>query len=173
MSGNVGISFDDGQKVASTATPLPFTSNQLPAALGQGTMAQSQKVVLASDQSAVPIKDAPQTSGGYPFGGRVLSAATTNATNIKGSAGQVYVIALGNNSTIAYLKLYNKATAPVVGTDTPLATYRIPANGTLNIAFRAGKIFTTGISYAITGAAADSDTTAVAANQISGSIEFA
>ena len=44
MSGNVGISFDDGQKVASTATPLPFTSTQLPAGLGQGTMAQSQRV---------------------------------------------------------------------------------------------------------------------------------
>jgi len=119
----------------------------------------------------LPVVVAPLTSGG-PTGIRVQSAASTNATSVKASAGQIYTIALTNNSTIAFLKLYNKASAPTVGTDTPIATYAIPANGVLALSFN-GKSFALGIAYAITNLVADADTTAVAANQITGSIEYA
>jgi hypothetical protein len=100
----------------------------------------------------------------------LISANTTNATNVKGSAGNIMGGSVSNNGTgVAYLKLYNKASAPTVGTDTPIATILIPVNGTVMIGsivplgFRCG----TGISYAITGGMAVSDTTAVGAAQVS------
>jgi hypothetical protein len=129
--------------------------------------------IVAGTANPFPIRDTPQISGGYS-GVRVQSAATTNGTSVKISAGQVYSIAVGNNgASAAYLKLYNKLSVPVVGTDTPVATYLVPAGGNFVTSFRAGKPFTVGIAYAITGAAADNDTTGVAANQVIGSIEYA
>jgi hypothetical protein len=66
----------------------------------------------------------------------VSSAATNNATNIKGSAGDVFLIQ-GFNATagVKYLKLYNKATAPTVGTDTPFVTFALPASAPFTFDF--------------------------------------
>lgn len=120
---------------------------------------------LTSEQAA--------TSGGAtPY--KLISAATTNATSVKASAGQLYMITASNvGSGVAFLKIYNKASAPTVGTDTPVHVFLIPvastaANGAgTNIPVPdCGLAFGTGIAFAITGAVADSDTTAVAANQV-------
>jgi hypothetical protein len=101
--------------------------------------------------------------------GRLLSsAATTNATSVKGSAGNVFKI-VGNNTVASkrYLKLYNKASAPTVGTDTPVLTFVLAASAPFAIDLGpAGQYFATGIAFAITGAAADADTTAIAAGDI-------
>jgi hypothetical protein len=56
-----------------------------------------------------------------------------------------------------------------VGTDTPVLTIGIPAGGIIGMADFAGAPgvrFATGIAYAITGAYADADTTAVAAGDV-------
>jgi hypothetical protein len=105
---------------------------------------------------------------------RVQSAATTNATSVKTSSGVLNQAILTNNAaTIAYIKFYNKASAPVVGTDVPIATFSIPANGVpLVITPPVGIAFSTGIAYAITGAAADADATAVAVNQVTGILGY-
>jgi len=99
---------------------------------------------------------------------RLASAATTNATSVKASAGRVYRTILSNPSAaIKYVKFYNKASAPTVGTDTPVATIALAANGGTYVTTEdIGWYFSTGIAFAITGAAADSDTTAVAANDV-------
>lgn len=106
----------------------------------------------------------------------VKAAASTNATSVKGSAGSLLGGVLVNNSTaVKYFKWYNKASAPTVGTDTPVATLGIPANGgnlCLSDDGYANARFTTGIAYAITGAVTDADTTAVAANDVSGWILY-
>lgn len=97
---------------------------------------------------------------------RLLSAAgTTNATNVKGSAGYVRQIS-GNNvsGSARYLKLYDKATAPMVGTDTPRKTHYLPAGQ--SFVFDCNDLYATGIGFAITGAAADNDTTAITAGDI-------
>lgn len=98
----------------------------------------------------------------------LLSAATTNATSIKITAGTLFSLNASNTTaTIAYIKLYNKASAPTVGTDTPVMTITVPANGYVDLSIPPmGLAFATGIAYAITGAAALADATAVAANQI-------
>lgn len=103
-------------------------------------------------------------------GFRLISAASTNATSLKASAGTLYSLTAFNlNAAVRYLKLYNKASAPTVGTDTPVATFAIPASTTgagFAISFPLGFDFSTGIAYATTTGAADSDTGGVAANEI-------
>jgi hypothetical protein len=115
-----------------------------------------------------------RSSGSGMLRSTIQSAATTNATSVKASAGQVYAIVAGTTTAaIAYLKLYNKASAPTVGTDTPVMTIPLPASGnTVVITFSVGDVFGTGIAYAITGGAAISDTTAVATNQVTGFIQY-
>ncbi len=70
------------------------------------------------------------------------------------------------NAAVRFVKIYNKAAAPTVGTDTPLLTLAIPGTGAANVAFPNGLSFSTGIALAITAAATDGDTTVVAANEI-------
>lgn len=116
------------------------------------------------------VNPEPQTANGLSIS-RTLSAATTNATSVKGSAGQVYtVIAHNINAAVRYLKLYDKATAPTVGTDTPVMTLPIPANaagaGFVLDTGGMGVAFSLGIGLALTTGVADADTGAVAANEI-------
>lgn len=103
--------------------------------------------------------------------GKLISAATTNATSVKASAGVIgYACASNINASPRYLKFYNKASAPTVGTDTPVHTFLIPGNtsgsGTNIPIAGLGINFTTGIAFAITGLAADTDTTAVALGEV-------
>jgi hypothetical protein len=168
---------------APVGTPLfARLSDGAAALIGQKVMASSLPVALASDQSAlavtgpltdtqlrasnVPVVTRPVTTGGLTIF-RLLAAATTNASSVKGSAGQVYGWYLFNTSAATkYVKLYNKATAPTVGTDTPVMTLPLPAGSAANVYFEDGIAFATGIALAITGAVADADTTAVAANDV-------
>jgi hypothetical protein len=100
---------------------------------------------------------------------RVLALATTNPNNLKTSPGTIEEIALFNTTASAiYVKFYDKATAPVPGTDTPAFTVQVPANGSAIIPAGVAKPFLTGVGYGITGAAADSDTTAVTAGSVTG-----
>ena len=109
------------------------------------------------------------TTGGIVAPFRLLSsAATTNATLIKASAGRLFLIIGRNNvASIRYLKFYNKASAPTVGTDVPVLTIALDASSRFEIDLNPyGQFFTTGIAFAITGAVADNDTTAIAAADI-------
>jgi hypothetical protein len=96
------------------------------------------------------------------------SAATTNATSVKASAGTLFSFAVSNvNAAARFLKFYNKASAPTVGTDIPILVVPVAANGMQWGSFAdLGMRFSTGIAFAITGAGADSDATAVAAGDV-------
>jgi hypothetical protein len=98
----------------------------------------------------------------------VNSLATTNgALILTGTSGLQAFWASNTGATPAYVKLYNKATAPTVGTDVPEMVITVPATGQIELTpgFN-GYRFALGLGIAITGAAADSDTTAVAAGQV-------
>jgi hypothetical protein len=104
---------------------------------------------------------------------RVASAASTNATSVKASPAHVYGWALFNvAASPRYLKIYDKASAPTVGTDTPLFTIAMPATKDTPFDFDLGVPFKLGFAYAITAGAADSDTTAVSANDVHGAIFY-
>lgn len=103
-----------------------------------------------------------------PFPFAINSAATTNATSIKAEAGTLHGITASNiGAAVVFVKLYNKASAPVVGTDVPVLTIPIAANGVESLALgHLGHLFNLGIALAITNLAADTDATVVAAGQV-------
>lgn len=97
----------------------------------------------------------------------VSSAATTNATVAKATAGDLFRFSgYNSNAAARYLKIYNKGTAPVVGTDVPIWTEYLAPQAKFDLAFPKGLYFSAGISYALVTGAADADATAVAAADI-------
>lgn len=108
-----------------------------------------------------------------PSGGcltnRLISANTTNSTLVKGAPGLVLGLQVSNvNAAVRFLKLYNKVTAPTVGTDTPFMTILLQASSVpQNIRFPDNGIyFSAGIGLGLTTLVADNDTNAVAAAEI-------
>jgi hypothetical protein len=116
---------------------------------------------------------AGSSGGASPSG--VVAANSNNSTNLKASAGTVYGIQTSNisASTPYYLKLYDKATAPTCGTDTPVKRILIPpSNGGNNGVFPVGIKFTLGIGFCIVTGIADNDNTAVPAATILSNIDW-
>lgn len=140
---------------------------------GQTTMSVSAPVVIASDQSPVKTLSAPTATANGCTSTRINSAASTNLAFIKASPGQAYEIDLFNNAAYTvFVKLYNKTSAPVLASDTPIWTIPIQSGGGFSKSFTRGKAFATGIAYAITKLQADTDATAVAAGDVTGSIDW-
>lgn len=110
---------------------------------------------------------AASTNANYTY--RLISANSVNSTLVNGYPCYLTgVSAFDVNASPAWLKFYNKATAPTVGTDTPFMTIEVPGNGVIeNIVFPDGGIyFDTGLGFGVTTALADNSTAAVAANEI-------
>jgi hypothetical protein len=106
----------------------------------------------------------------------INSAASTNAALVlTGTSGLPALWATNTGAAAAFVKLFNKATAPVPGTDVPEMIIPVPAavGGVPGVAeispgFNAYR-FPLGLGIAITGGvtgAADTDTTPVAAGQV-------
>lgn len=132
---------------------------------GSVTLVGTSPVSIAATVNVTPT---PQASGGCSVS-RVSSPASLGSVLVKASAGQLYGWYLYNNTASAkFVKLYNKASSPTIGSDTPLFIISIPASGGTNIEFSMGIPFGTGIGYGMTGGIADSDTTATALNDITG-----
>lgn len=107
----------------------------------------------------------PATSGGLLIG-KLISAATTNATNIKASAGQLYGWHIvNNNAAWRYVKLHNVAGAPTAGVGVVM-TIGVPPGGGTNVSLEHGIEFTTGIALTTVTEAAEAGTTAVGANDL-------
>lgn len=100
----------------------------------------------------------------------LYSANSTNATVVKNKFGLVGFAYLTNvSSSVACVKLYDKATTPTCNSDTPVQRWLIPANtngagAVPNIGN--GLTFRNGIAFCITASCATSDNTAVAAGQV-------
>lgn len=97
------------------------------------------------------------------------AAASTNATSAKTKPGVVFnIVANNTNAALRYLKLYNKASAPTVGTDTPMLTIPLRPQENTIVSFSSPIIFTVGIAYALTTGAADNDTGALTSGDVVG-----
>lgn len=108
---------------------------------------------------------APTTGGCTPA--KTLSAASTNATNVKAAAGTLCsLVVINTTATLYYLKFYNKATAPTCNSDTVIQSIPIPASATgAGVAVDVGPYgwaFPAGIGFCLTGALADNDNTSAA-----------
>ena len=108
------------------------------------------------------------TNGTTPY--KLISTSSTNANVVKASGGNLYsIIAIGLGTSVAYLKFYNKETAPIVGTDIPVMTIPIPTDtqgAGVSIPFSIGVNFPLGIALAITAGAGDSDDTIILADEV-------
>lgn len=144
-----------------TLLPGSYATEPIPAVQVTGTQGVSGTV------TATVTPPAPAT----PY--FVHSAATTNGALILTGTSSVHSLwATNEGASPAYIKLYNKATAPTVGTDVPEMTIPIPAAasgvpGVANpnmgfIPFR----FALGLGIAITRNAVYTDTTAIGAGEV-------
>jgi hypothetical protein len=110
-------------------------------------------------------------SGGSMF--RVISGATVFSGSAKGSTATLLGYQFTNNSAAAkFVKFYNKATAPVVGTDVPVMTLQVPAGASVVATLPGGLAFSAGLGIGASGAVTDADTTALAAFDIVGTVFF-
>lgn len=99
-----------------------------------------------------------------------IATADTNLVLVKAGPGRCVGGHLYNASAaVKFFKMFNKVTAPVTGTDTPVITIPVAPSTGVNLAevfSDFGLNFATGIGFAITGALADLDNTAVAAGDM-------
>jgi hypothetical protein len=118
-----------------------------------GNEVQRQRVVLVPGTL-------PQGCSTY----HAVSAATTNAANVKASPGQVYGWRIFNNGQYpVYVKLHNNAGVPTPGAGVA-QTIGIQAGESDDYFLPAGIAFATGIAISIVKGIADNDATAVALN---------
>jgi hypothetical protein len=147
------------------STDTPFTLSSFL------TFSSTYFGTTSSSASPIPISPRPNNTGvNGTTAYRLISLASTNANVIKASGGNLYsIIAIGLTSTVRFLKLYNKATAPNVGTDVPIMTIPVPANtqgAGISIPFSMGVNFPLGIGIAITSGSADNNSVAVGAGDV-------
>lgn len=141
--------------------PLPLGQGIVSAGLNAGTN-------LAAD---VGIQYRANATGAAS-GAHIVSAATTNATIVKASAGRVLGWAIGNTTAAwRYVKLHNQTTLPTAGTGV-VRTISIPPGGLAQQNLPGGIAFTTGIGLTIVTGSADADATAVAVGDVVGELFF-
>jgi hypothetical protein len=167
---------------ATNATGMVGIDNPLPSGtntIGAINIAATQTLATVTTVGTLTtitngVKSATSTTGGATTFTQI-SAATTNAAFVKASAGTLYGVQASNTgAAVAFLKIFNKASAPTVGTDVAVKTYIIPSGGGTNIPIPPqGLAFGTGIAISITGLATTADTTAVALAQVVVNIDYA
>ena len=164
----------DGAAVdASASDPLPVNSELTTGDLDTGAGTDTRAVVglvygasgggvLASLTNPFPV-----TIGGGVTPYSLLSANSTNTTSVKASAAKLHSLYLSNTGvTVAYVKIYDKASAPNLASDVPVLRFLVPANGAAAHSLGNGYTLTLGLAFAIVGLAPNTDTTVVAANQV-------
>ena len=169
--GSVGVT---GTVTATIGTALPTGTNVIGGVTQSGTWNVGSITTLpALAAGTADIGAVKQTHKPTPY--KLISAATTNATSVSATANTLlYGYYISNtNAAVRYVKFYNKASAPTVGTDVPVLTLAIPASGAANVSFPAGVNFTTGLAFATTTGAADTDTAAVAATEVIVNLAYA
>lgn len=116
----------------------------------------------------LPVIPMPNAASGVTTKHHLISVASTNATSVKAAAAVLYQIVVNNlNAAARYLKIYDKASAPVVGTDVPVLTIALPPGQLVNIPLAGdyGMALANGLAYALTAGIADTDVAAVAASE--------
>lgn len=156
---------------APATTPISAASLPLP------TGAAQDSTLTGGSAKAIPE---PSTASGDAVSEcAIVSAASTNATNCKASAGNFYGYELYNTTTtIYYLRLYNASAAPTCSSATGFirSIPLIPAaaaggSGGQVVSLNFPVNYSTGISFCITGGSGSTDNTNAAVG-ILGAIRY-
>lgn len=178
----------DGTGVLATVSTVTNLSQLAGAAIAMNTGVRSagtQRVTIATDD-IVPASQSgtwtvqpgntanstpwlttqtPKTTGGLTTF-HLVSAATTNATNIKASAGQVFGWFIYNsNASARKLVFHNTAGTPTAGAAVFFSIVIPPTSGA-NVEYTNGIAFSTGIAITTVTGLADADSAAVALNDL-------
>lgn len=99
------------------------------------------------------VNVAPATSGGLSLANYFATGTGGQGQIVKAAPGQLYRIhAFNTDTTWAYLKIFNKASAPTLGTDPAVAVFAIPPGGVLNAGSAdLGEAFSNGIFAGLYG----------------------
>lgn len=127
-------------------------------AVGEVTISAGQTIGLeagANQIGSVTLAAAAGTPSQFKF----INVAGTNANLIKASAGVINMLWITSTTSKRYFKLYDKASAPTVGTDVPKYTFSLGAGANSIPVPIGGFAFDVGISMACLLSAADSGTT--------------
>lgn len=173
------------QPVSGTVTVQQSTASNLKVDLS-GTAANATAIKVDGSAVTQPVSgtvtanqggtwtEAPSaaTSGGStPY--HLISAATTNATNVKNAAGNLYGFEISNtNAAARYVRFYDSASAPTMGTTPIKKTVQIPGNATVIRAYPVGLSFGSGIGFSTTTAMGDADTSTVGAGDLSIDLDY-
>ena len=132
---------------------------------GQATMANSEPVVIASDQTPINVTVQATISGGATVF-HLVSAGTTNATVVKNTAAKLVGYYLFNSNTLPRkIAFHNSATLPVAGAGI-LFTIVLPGLAGANVALPTGIDFSAGLAITTTADIPDAGTTPVALNDL-------
>lgn len=147
---------DDGSGAQQTSVDISSLNGS---ALSGGTL-------TTSSLGTASIIGAVSTAG-------VMAAASTNATSVAATPGNVYAAKLCNTTAfMLYFKFYDLTVAPTVGTSTPTVPPILISSRRCSPVMEGPLSFVNGIAYAITGGIANTDTTAVPANSVVGTLFY-
>lgn len=146
--------FGDVKTLLVDSAGVPLT----PTPLGRAAAASSTPVALSTEDLR-----SLRPNANY----RLLSAAaTTNGALVSATARNVFKL-MGRvvRASSVFIKVYDKANAPTVGTDVPIATFECVASSTFNLDL-SGLALVNGLGIAMTSAAADADVGALLAGDV-------
>lgn len=133
------------------------------------TLATTLSTISSSTDGIEALLTTANSTAAYPGSSFRLPEilGSVNANVLKASAGSLCWFS-GNNKSAneLFIKFYNKATTPTVGTDTPVLSFALPAESAFSIS--APFSFTLGIGIGITTDEADDSIAAPTAGDISG-----
>lgn len=151
------------------ANPLPVEASALPLPAGAAseTTLAALRDKIGAGNALGDVGLVPSTSGGLTAYS-LVSAATANLTAVKAAPGQLYGFAFYNTNptNFRFVKVYDKATAPNPATDVPVLQIAVPPEGGLNVIGALGTRLANGLAFAVVGGAAQTDATAVGANEV-------
>ena len=167
-----GVASMTPMKVDGSATTQPANVTQVNGvtpATGAGASNTGTLRVIQSSDSAISASASASAGGVASFSRIPSSAASTNLTNAKASAGRVLkIVGYNTGGTVIRIKFYNAAStgAVTVGTTAVFFSRALPPGAFSYDMSDIGWYFSTGITYALVANAADSDATAIAAGAI-------
>jgi hypothetical protein len=150
--GGAAVSMDTGVRDAGTQRVTLATDD---------TVTLAGDVVLAAGSELIGTVRILPGNTSTPIYQKFISATGTNSTVVKSSAANLSILHIVNGAaTLRYFKLYNKSSAPVVGTDVPLITITLSPNSASNFTLPglSGIDFSVGLSFACLLGVADSST---------------
>lgn len=156
-----------GARANGAANPLPVTQ------VGTTTVSFTQPALVAGTALIGDVGVQYRATASGLSAAHIVAAGSTNATLVKNAAGKVYGWFLANTTASwRFVKLHNQNVAPTAGASVA-RTIGIPPNGTAQFFAEGGLTFATGIGYTIVTGAADTDATAVTANDVVGELFWA